>query len=201
MKEIVKICVKHGERTKDQVTVEKNGSKKGFFLRCNQCKLEKDRRWKDSHREQHRASAGKAKKEARLLFRAGLSTEEPKANVWSREYRKQEPELHKQWAKKIRDKYGEFRSAQEISRTRNITVEQYLQMFEEQNFLCAICNQPETRKSRTAGQLCRLAIDHNHTTGIVRELLCHACNQVIGHSRENIEILTKAVKYLQKHNT
>jgi protein-arginine kinase activator protein McsA len=43
-------------------------------------------------------------------------------------------------------------------------------------------------------------IDHNHETGKTRNLLCHSCNTALGGFRDSPEILTNAIKYLEKHN-
>lgn len=53
-----------------------------------------------------------------------------------------------------------------------ITVAQYNAMFHDQNGVCACCGDEEYAK--------QLAVDHCHTTGKVRALLCHACNNNIG---------------------
>ena len=62
-------------------------------------------------------------------------------------------------------------------------------------------------KSQTACELCgierqylkaALCIDHDHTTGKVRGVLCKHCNHVLGHSRDNIEVLEKAIEYLRR---
>ena len=43
-----------------------------------------------------------------------------------------------------------------------------------------------------------LAVDHNHSTGEVRDLLCGNCNAAIGFLQENVEIAKKAVEYLMR---
>jgi hypothetical protein len=62
-------------------------------------------------------------------------------------------------------------------------------MIEEQHGACLICEQPIS--------LAELRIDHNHTSGIVRGLLCHHCNVLIGHAKEDVEILTRTIEYLE----
>jgi Recombination endonuclease VII len=44
-------------------------------------------------------------------------------------------------------------------------------------------------------------IDHNHLTGNVRGLLCNHCNYLIGNAKEDINILYKAISYLERYNT
>ena len=54
-----------------------------------------------------------------------------------------------------------------------ITVEEYERLLEQQGFSCAMCSE-----RCATGK--RLAVDHDHTTGAVRGLLCHACNRALG---------------------
>ena len=78
----------------------------------------------------------------------------------------------------IRKKYG-------------ITLEQYEQLLHSQNGGCAICGRTEEPDGR------RLAIDHCHTTGEVRGILCNNCNNGLGSFGDNIEGMNKAIDYLQ----
>lgn len=64
-----------------------------------------------------------------------------------------------------------------------------------QGDLCAICGRPETRKQR--GVIQALSIDHCHSTGRFRGLLCEACNKVLGFMEDNPERLQRAIDYLQ----
>ena len=61
-------------------------------------------------------------------------------------------------------------------------------MYERQGGRCAICGATEGK----------LVVDHNHTTGKVRELLCHLCNAMIGCAHEDTAILLSGVTYLQR---
>ena len=54
-----------------------------------------------------------------------------------------------------------------------LTREQYTALIEAQEGLCAIC-----RKAPAEGK--RLAVDHCHSTGVVRALLCTYCNVTVG---------------------
>lgn len=79
-----------------------------------------------------------------------------------------------------------------------ITVEQYEAMAKQQNYLCAICNNPETKK-RKDGTTMILCVDHNHTTGKVRELLCNKCNIFLGHLETNNVSLDAVAAYIERH--
>lgn len=65
-------------------------------------------------------------------------------------------------------------------------------MYEHQQGRCAICNREPSYHSRHK----RLHVDHDHVTGKVRGLLCHACNSGIGSFSERREILQAAIHYL-----
>jgi hypothetical protein len=75
-----------------------------------------------------------------------------------------------------------------------ITYKEYGEMFKSQCGLCAICQRADTGVERTKN----FSIDHCHSTGEVRGLLCNWCNQGLGHFRDSPELLTKAVEYLLK---
>ncbi len=78
-----------------------------------------------------------------------------------------------------------------------LTIEQYDQMSEKQNHVCAICGKTETVKNQHG--LLRLSVDHNHTTDKIRGLLCSKCNFLLGHADEDIDILLNAIQYLRDY--
>lgn len=93
-----------------------------------------------------------------------------------------------------------------LMRSYNLTLTEYALMFAKQNGVCAICGNPETHKvpgrkrSDGDGKTVRdLSVDHCHETGRVRELLCNACNHVLGAAKDDPEILRKAADYIDRH--
>lgn len=77
-----------------------------------------------------------------------------------------------------------------------LTLEDYDNMFWEQEGMCAICESPETRNAKYNF----FPVDHCHATGKVRALLCDYCNVGLGRFEDDIERLKEAIKYLEKHN-
>ena len=66
----------------------------------------------------------------------------------------------------------------------------------EQAGRCRLCKRLPTGKRGCA----KLHIDHCHTTGKVRGLLCHNCNKAIGHLRDDPELALAVAEYLKEHN-
>lgn len=75
-----------------------------------------------------------------------------------------------------------------------ITNEVYERMLKEQGGKCAICGSEETKNSYTQ----HFAVDHCHTSGKVRGLLCDYCNTGLGRFNDDTDTLEKAVEYLKK---
>ncbi len=69
-----------------------------------------------------------------------------------------------------------------------LTLEDYHQRYSEQNGQCLICESPQEL----------LDVDHDHTTGKVRGLLCNQCNTALGLLKDSPDVLLKAVAYLRR---
>lgn len=74
-----------------------------------------------------------------------------------------------------------------------VSPEDYDVMLAAQSGVCAICSTSEPQGGRKF-----FCVDHNHTTGRVRALLCHACNILVAYA-EHVR-LADAQAYLAKYN-
>ena len=74
-----------------------------------------------------------------------------------------------------------------------ITLLDYERMLKSQNGKCAICTKPFSKE-----RLRNLVIDHNHTTGKIRGLLCQACNKGLGFFGDNVILLLRAIRYMRR---
>jgi protein-arginine kinase activator protein McsA len=79
-----------------------------------------------------------------------------------------------------------------IKRTYGIDKKAWLELLKSQNNACAIC-------SKTSDDLGFFYTDHDHETGKVRGLLCQNCNTVLGHAKDDVDILIKAIAYLKNN--
>lgn len=71
---------------------------------------------------------------------------------------------------------------------------EYHKLLKEQNGVCAICKKSEIAKHK--GTIKNLAVDHRHSDGKVRGLLCGNCNRAIGMLKDDPELLLAAANYL-----
>lgn len=69
-----------------------------------------------------------------------------------------------------------------------LTLDQYDEMYESQDGNCKICSEKPDRN---------LVIDHCHKTGVIRGLLCNSCNVALGAAKDDPEILSKMISYLE----
>jgi hypothetical protein len=82
-----------------------------------------------------------------------------------------------------------------LKSTYGISQEKYLEMLESNNNSCWICNEKRDYW---------LHVDHDHSCcptdkscgRCVRGLLCHNCNSLLGNAKDNLNILRKAIEYL-----
>lgn len=85
----------------------------------------------------------------------------------------------------------------DLKRHFGLTEAKYNAMHAAQNGCCAMCGSPETE---TRGDKVKwLAVDHDHKTGAVRDLLCKRCNMTIGYAREEAPVLLAGIAYLARH--
>lgn len=75
-------------------------------------------------------------------------------------------------------------------KTYGLSPEEYWAIYDFQGGKCYICQ-------RASGVKRKLSVDHCHATGVVRGLCCQPCNRnVLGHLRDDIEALARAIIYL-----
>jgi hypothetical protein len=79
-----------------------------------------------------------------------------------------------------------------------ISLEMYNEMLEQQSGVCKICGKEESANTRGSKEKRGLAIDHCHTTGMVRGLLCTNCNTALGGFKDDPNLLKKAIEYLEE---
>lgn len=95
------------------------------------------------------------------------------------------------WRQRNLPRWKSNMRAASIFRQYGLTREGHAALVAEQAGTCAIC--------KTACSTGRdLAVDHDHTTGKVRGLLCQACNVTLGQMRDDPQLLRAAADYLDE---
>lgn len=80
-----------------------------------------------------------------------------------------------------------------------LSVGEYEKLFFNSSGTCYICGTSGFKiNTKTKASLC---VDHDHSTGNVRGLLCHNCNRALGLLGDNVSLLKKAIRYLEGSET
>lgn len=108
-----------------------------------------------------------------------------RCNVCEKERRKEVYQKHKQ--KRLNAAYDK-----QLKKW-NLSAEDFEILSAKQNDVCLIC-----QKTCSSGS--RLSIDHDHKTNKIRGLLCKHCNFGLGHFQDDINLLRKAIEYLNEFN-
>lgn len=114
--------------------------------------------------------------------------------AYDKVYSEKNKEKKRKRNKKDYQQNPEYRRNAKLKNKFGITLSDYNDMFAAQNGCCKICgkHQQEFKKA--------LCLDHCHTTGNIRALLCNNCNTMLGMAAENKETLLNAIKYLEEYN-
>jgi len=84
-----------------------------------------------------------------------------------------------------------------LKREYGISLACYKRIEKIQGGLCLICGKPETATHPKFGTLKHLAVDHDHSNGKVRGLLCSRCNQGLGMFLDNPSNMRVAADYIE----
>lgn len=87
-------------------------------------------------------------------------------------------------------KLKEIRRRHDLKSKYGMSEDEYVSLFESQDGKCWICQCVSEKK--------RLSVDHSHSSGRVRGLLCMDCNQALGKFKDSTALLSKAIEYLKK---
>lgn len=219
-------CKKHGIFTEAEAYVCKNDKyKDGKMLRCIKCideaKMKKMRvgSYCKVHGDLNEENAYVCSENGRVRFRckacAKVKRKEQYADnreqaiidaaIWKKNNRdrvnaqikqdkKDNPEKYKKWNNDYHERNRDKINIKAVARLHGLTVASYEAMIKAQGNVCGICGKEETRKLR--GKVMRLCVDHNHSNGKIRSLLCHDCNSGLGKFLDSPGLLTRAAIYL-----
>lgn len=98
---------------------------------------------------------------------------------------------HKEYKKENPSATARNRKAEKLKLRYGLTYEDWEALRENEGYACMICGITEAELDR------RLDVDHCHSSGKVRGVLCNPCNTVLGHAKDSVGILKAAIAYLE----
>ena len=172
------------------------GYKDGRKNWCKPCANVRNQDWRHSNPEKARAINNRAAstenaKVVRKAWRTSVAEETGKAYdhdymvAWRTKNVEENPDFF--WESHLRHSY-------------HMSREQYDALLVKQNGGCAICGGQNMDHRK-------LAVDHDHSCcsgqkrscgKCIRGLLCSRCNHMLGHARDNAEILASGISYLKQ---
>lgn len=182
--------------------------------KCQPCLTKQHLAWRAANIE--KAHEYESQYRAKNAEKLRLKEKEPKRkdqqNARRRERRRQDPEfrkrscqqvanyfaanreeLNRQRCERARNRTPEERLREHLKRHYRLTIDDYNAMLVAQDNACALCKREPTGKQG------RLSVDHNHTTGAVRQLLCRYCNHLVSIAEEKADLLAEAFAYIARH--
>lgn len=120
--------------------------------------------------------------------------------VQMRKYRAKDPEKHREYLRRYRkahpEKFRLWDSDSALKKRYGISLAAVNRMWELQRGKCACCKRVMKRGGQESISGC---IDHDHSDGSVRAILCNSCNVAIAHLGEDPLRCELAAEYLRKH--
>jgi hypothetical protein len=128
---------------------------------------------KDRYREKHRKEL---QEKGRLYAKKNIFRYKKNKKIW----RINNPDKVK--SEKLKWRFG-------------ISLEQYKSLLLDQKNQCGICNRKFDSSNHTDSKY--PCVDHNHTNGIIRGILCRSCNSGIGGLKDDPIFLQNALLWIQ----
>lgn len=118
-----------------------------------------------------------------------------KTRTSQREWVLNNPERRKAIQRKYTENSTEKRRLMKLRINYGVDAVTYQAMWDRQQGCCAICSKLLTLGLGHNG----VTMDHDHTTGAVRDLLCRKCNSALGLAEDDPALLRKMADYLERH--
>ena len=117
------------------------------------------------------------------------NTEKPLTEFYRRTYKSGEVKHQSKCKSCQADERRYYYKPHQVTRRKlKISEEEYTTLMEKSQEGCEVCSRP----------LDKICIDHCHTTGKVRGVLCNNCNTALGLVGDNVATLTKLIQYLEQ---
>lgn len=155
--------------------------KKELSIDQKKSRAEYARKWRRDNPEK---TASHAKK-SRIKNKEKVKERQKK---WASENVEHRSQKQREWYQNNKDRIRDLQLQNQFG----ITIKQYDTMLLLQNGVCGLCGGDSDAKNKT------FAVDHDHSNGRIRALLCRGCNVGIGNLKDSPELLEKAASYIRK---
>lgn len=108
-------------------------------------------------------------------------------SAWMREYRRRNGEAINAVSREKRALNPLRYKAYDLKKNYGLSLDEFHTMLAQQCGKCAVCLRD-----------CALNVDHCHTSGVVRGLLCSGCNVALGRMQDDPARLRRAADYLER---
>lgn len=188
------------ENHKEEVKAKKKISDHNHYMKTKDKQLKRNRAWAKAHPEkmrEYKAAWVKRNYEAVCktqaeAFKKAYAANPEKFKAKAKAEYDKDPQAHiersNEWKKKNPGKVKATQRKRTL-RLHGITEEEFTRLLGKYS-TCPGC-------TRGFGPSCSACIDHNHTTGKVRGLLCHKCNMALGYVYDNPTTLLNLNKYIR----
>lgn len=122
-------------------------------------------------------------------FRAYYKKRKQELDAYKKEWIENNPEKAKEHQQRYLEKTVDKRRSKQRERLYGLQASRFDEMMEEQNNACALCLTAFTEPRK-------IFVDHCHSVGNVRGLLCPSCNTALGLIKDDLGWLARAKKYL-----
>lgn len=197
----MKCCSRCKKRKPKSEFYKNKNSPDGLGAYCKECTRDSSRKWGRVHPKKvaeingkyRKAHPEKIKERARKYYKANSEKVKESSRKWVKANPKKAKEIFRRWGKAHPERMKELVRKHTLKKLYGLTPAEYDRMFKAQGGVCAICGEPECTQKN-------LPIDHNHTTGKTRELVCSRCNIAIGMIDDDPVKAQKMAAYLTKHS-
>jgi hypothetical protein len=129
-------------------------------------------------------------------YRGTLTPEQKASNhgkimEWRRRNKERHAESVRKWQKANPDRM-KLRRRKDVFNKYGITAETFDSLLKTQGGKCAIC-----QTESPGGKHNQWHIDHCHNSGMLRGILCNACNCGLGRFKDSADLVEKAATYLR----
>lgn len=159
-------------------------------------------KYRENNSEKEKERQRKSKSESRTRDREAYNAymrewtrkNKERINASRRELRQSDPERAKKDNERRRENRDPVVHRNTMLRNNyGMTLDDYYQRYVAQEGKCAICGEKKPSSGREG-----LAVDHCHSKGHIRGLLCTNCNHGLGQFKDDPVLLAKAIEYLKE---